>query len=177
MADLLTMFKEKAEELISAVDRKGGLRATIESLRRQMAESDRRRAIARAKAELGQLQRQIDEMIAAIGIQAVGLYETGELASPELQPLCQYIVQLKALLAQQESELAKLEAATAERSISEARLCAACGKNLPKEAAFCPHCGTATASAIKRFCIHCGAELRAEAKFCTRCGQARKELY
>jgi len=176
MADLLTVFKEKAEDLASAIDRKGGIRATLDGLRRQMAESDRRRSTNKVKAELRRLQRQIEEMITAVGVQAVGLHEAGKLTSAELQPLCQHIVQLKATLAQQEAELAKLEATVAGSSASGARLCTACGKPLPEDATFCPYCGAASPKPVeKRFCMNCGAELRPEAKFCARCGQVAKE--
>jgi|YNPNPStandDraft_1061719.scaffolds.fasta_scaffold20952_3 RNA polymerase subunit RPABC4/transcription elongation factor Spt4 len=177
MTDLVKTFKEKAETLVSAIDRKGGVRATLESLRRQMAESDRRRAIHNVRAELRRIQQQIEEMINAVGVQAVGLYEAGKLTSPELQPLCQHIVQLKAAVAQQEAELAKLEASAAGSSALGAKLCIACGKPLPDKATFCPYCGTASPKAMaKRFCTNCGSALRFEAKFCAKCGQAVQDL-
>jgi len=176
MSDLLTVFKQKAEDLASAIDRKGGIRATLESLRRQMAEADQRRAIAKVRAELKRLQKQIEEMVTAVGVQAVGLHEAGRLSAPELQPLCEHIVQLKAAVAQQEAELAKLEAVTASTDTTGTRLCAACGKPLPEDATFCPYCGAAAPKvAEKRFCTSCGAELRADAKFCAKCGQAVKD--
>ncbi len=118
MADLVETFKRKAEDLITSINQKGGIKATLEGLRRQMAEADRRRAITKVKEELRRLDRQINEMITAVGIQAVGLHQAGRLSSPELTPLCQHIVELKTALAQQEAELAKLEAQTAQAAAS-----------------------------------------------------------
>jgi len=178
MPDLISTFRDKAEGLLETLDRKGGVRSMIDSLRRQMAESDRRRTIHQAKAELQRLGGQINEMITAVGVQAVGLHQVGRLTSPELQPLCQHIVELKAALTQQEAELSKLEAeasAASAAAASAARACVSCGKPLPAEGTFCPYCGAAMPppqAAAARFCIHCGTELRPGARFCARCGQA-----
>ena len=148
MSDILSTFRQKAEDLAAAINRSGGLRATIESLRRQMAEADRRRAMTRAKGQLKRLDAQIAEMVTAVGVQAVGLHKAGNLNSPELQPLCQHIVELEAELAQQRAELARLEALAAPAPLPEA------------------------AALEERFCAHCGAPLREGARFCARCGKA-----
>ncbi len=149
--DLLDSFKQKAEELAGVVNRQGGLKATIEGLRRQMAESDRRRAMTKARTELKQLERQISEMITAIGIQAVGLYKSGNLTSVELQPLCQHVAELQATVAQQEAELARLEAeanaAAAAQATPGVTQCSKCGKPLPVQGPFCPFCGAPVAAA------------------------------
>ena len=171
MSDLLEVFKQKADALITAIERKGGIRGSIEALRRQMAEADRRRAIGKVKAELGRLDNQITEMITAVGVQAVGLHQAGRLVVPELEPLCEHILQLKAALAQQEVELAKLTATAGVASTGE-RTCSACGQPLPGDGTFCPHCGAPVGGAEEtRLCAHCGAPLRPQARFCQRCGQ------
>jgi hypothetical protein len=144
--DLLESFRQKAEELAGTVNRQGGLKATIDSLRRQMAEADRRRAMGRAKSELKQLNRQINEMIMAIGVQAVGLYKAGQLTSMELRPLCQHVADLQATVAQQETELARLEAETKATVASSAAQCSKCGRPLPAQSAFCPFCGNPMAT-------------------------------
>jgi hypothetical protein len=172
MADLLGTFKRRAEDMVDAINRRGGLSGTIESLRKQMAASDQRRAVAKAKDEINRLDRQIIEMITAVGVQAVGLHRSGHLNSPELQPLCQHIAELEAALAAQKAELASLELTMRESAPSEAGFCPACGKQPPEGATFCPYCGTTMpASAPERFCVHCGARLRAASKFCPRCGK------
>ena len=144
--DLLESFRQKAEELAGTVNRQGGLKATIDSLRRQMAEADRRRAMGRAKSELKQLNRQINEMIMAIGVQAVGLYKAGQLTSMELRPLCQHVADLQATVAQQETELARLEAETKATVAFSAAQCSKCGRPLPAQSAFCPFCGNPMAT-------------------------------
>jgi len=171
MLDLLEVFRQKAEGLIEAIDRKGGVRGSIQALQRQMAEADRRRAIGKIKAELKRLDGQITEMITAVGVQAVGLHEAGELTIPELQPLCEHIVQLKAALAQQKVELVKLTATPGPQPAAEIT-CGACGRSVPDEGPFCPHCGARLQAKDEvRVCPHCGAALRAQARFCQKCGQ------
>ena len=172
MADLLGAFREKAEDLIGAINRRGGIRATIDGLRRQMAEADRRRAVSRVRGELKRLDRQITEMITAVGVQAVGLHKAGRLGSPELQPLCQHLVELEAALAKQEAELAKLESQLQQTVGPGRRLCAACSKPLMEGGTFCPHCGAAVSTQeAERFCAYCGTQLRPRARFCARCGE------
>ena len=148
-----------------------------------MADADRRRMMGQVKAELRRLEGQITEMTTAIGLQAVGLHEAGKLTTPELQPLCQHVVELKQAVAQQEAELAKMEAeaATAAAKAASAlpaaataagveRVCPTCGRGVPAESSFCPYCG-ATLPQLKQFCSHCGSELRPNARFCAKCGQ------
>ena len=133
----------------------------------------------KVKAELKRLDRQINEMIMAVGVQAIGLHEAGKLASPELQPLCQHILELKATLAQQETELANLQAVDPQEKAASGDHCPTCNKLLPGECTFCPYCGAAAATAEpapkERFCTACGASLRPKALFCAKCGQTVNE--
>ncbi|MBN1401527.1 MAG: zinc ribbon domain-containing protein [Anaerolineae bacterium] len=171
MAELLGTFRRKAEDLVGAINRQGGISATIASLRRQMEISDRRRAISKVKSDLQRLDRQITEMITAVGVQAVGLHKAGRLSSPELQPLCAHIVELESAVARQKAELATLETQLREETASDERICPSCGKLAPESATFCPYCGgTLPAQNPERFCVDCGASLRAGARFCARCG-------
>jgi RNA polymerase subunit RPABC4/transcription elongation factor Spt4 len=174
MTDIFSSFRRRAEDLIDSINGAGGLRTTVEGLRRQMADSDRRRAIGRARSELRQLDAQINEMITAVGVQAVGLHRAGRLTAPELTPLCEHIVQLEAAVAQQREELVILEAKEAKVTRPEERTCTQCGHALPPSATFCPYCGAAAPrpeTAQPHFCANCGASLREGAKFCARCGQ------
>ncbi len=172
MADILGTFRQKGEELLGSIQRAGGLRATIESLRRQMAEADRKRAMTKVRVELKRLDAQIAEMVTAVGVQAVGLHKAGKLDALELQPLAAHIVELEAAVAEQRSELARLEALAAAERSPEERRCAHCGRPLAENGTFCPHCGQAApaAQAEEAFCAQCGARLRSKAKFCARCG-------
>jgi RNA polymerase subunit RPABC4/transcription elongation factor Spt4 len=175
MADILGPFKRRAEELIDSVNSAGGLRATVEGLRTKMAESDRRRAIGRARSELKRLDAQITEMITAVGVQAVGLHRTGRLSAPELAPLCEHIVELETAVSQQRDELSRLETAAGRGTSQEERKCAQCAQLLPPNGTFCPYCGAAApkpVAAEQRYCANCGASLREGARFCARCGQS-----
>lgn len=174
MTDILGSFRRRAEDLIDSVNSAGGLRTTVDSLRRQMADSDRRRAMGKARSELRRLDAQINEMITAVGVQAVGLHRSGRLAAPELTPLCEHIVQLEAAVAQQREELSQLEAKDPKVSQSVERTCVQCGHVLPPGGTFCPYCGAPAPrsdAAEPRFCANCGASLREGARFCPRCGQ------
>lgn len=176
MAEVLHNLRKRAEELIASINSAGGLKATIEGLRRQMAEADRRRAMAQVRAELKRLENEITEMNTAIGIQAVGLHKEGRLQVPELAPLCQHIIELEATLSQQREQLRQLEALAEISDSTGERRCSQCQHILPDGATFCPYCGTpAPASSPKspvRFCTHCGAKLRPESRFCSQCGEA-----
>ena len=176
MAQLVSTFREKAGGLIAAINDRGGIRATIEALRRQMAEADRRRMVSKVKSELKRLDRQVTEMITAVGVQAVGLHKAGKLHSPELQPLCEHIVELEAAVAKQKAELATLEAAHRGSQAADPAACKACGKPLIDGATFCAHCGAPVPPGISeaggaRFCVHCGTAMRPGARYCQRCGQ------
>ena len=174
MADLLGSFRDKAEALVSSINSEGGVRGTIESLRRKMAEADRKRTVRKLKTELQQIERQIGEMLTAVGVQAVALKRAGALSSPELAPLCERIIDLEELLQEQKRELGRIEAeAQAERAAAAGTVCVKCGQPLPPTGEFCPHCGQPrpTASAPPAFCAHCGATLREGARFCPRCGR------
>ena len=197
MAELLDAFKKKTEDVLDSINRSGGLRGTIDSLRRQMAEADRKRAVARARSQLESLKHEVTEMTNAIGLQAIGLYEAGKLSSPELQPLCQHVVSLKAAIFHAEQELEQLTETSGPQEAGKATpvaaapasepagsvaavpevTCIKCGATWPASAAFCAFCGNPLAPAqaegrVVRFCIQCGAALRQGAKYCSKCGTA-----
>ncbi len=174
MTDFLGPFRKRAEDLVDSINSAGGVRATVEGLRKQMAESDRRRAIGKARSELKRLDVQINELITAVGVQAVGLHKAGRLTAPELAPLCEHIVQLQTAVAQQREALGHLESADARAAASAERVCAQCAQALPPNATFCPYCGAPAPRAPaeeQRYCATCGATLREGARFCARCGQ------
>lgn len=171
MDDLMQAIKARAESLLAEINRPGGVRSTIDTIRRRMAEADQRRAISRAREELKQLEARLNETITAVGLQAVGLHEAGRLDSPELQPLCQHVVEIKQALREQEEELQTLDALAAARREPQAELCPSCGRPLPAEGVYCAHCGAPIQARLSsRFCARCGSPLRADAKFCAHCG-------
>ncbi|NLG49836.1 MAG: zinc-ribbon domain-containing protein [Chloroflexi bacterium] len=172
MPDLLEVFREKADSLLSSINSQGGIRSTIDSLRRQMEAADRRRAMSKAKSELKRLNEQVTEMITAVGVQAVGLHQAGKLNSIELRPLCQHIVELKQEVTRLESELAKMEAEVAQETAAAAvGKCPHCGQSVSDNSSFCPYCGQRIEKPQERFCAACGSSLRPGSKFCARCGR------
>ncbi|MGI6379786.1 MAG: zinc ribbon domain-containing protein [Anaerolineae bacterium] len=171
MSDLIDLFRTKAEDLLAGINRAGGLKATVEALRKQMEISDRRRAVSRAKADIKRTHEQITDLVTAVGLQAVALHEAGRLQVVELDPLCSQIVELRNVVRDLENDLARLEAeadAAAARHAGEH--CPACGKTVQPGLRFCPHCGTTLAPTLAA-CPHCHSPIRAEAKFCSRCGR------
>lgn len=178
MADLIHTFKEKAESLVTAINSESGVKATIASLRRRMAEADRKRAMRKIKAELQRIEQQIDELLTSVGVQAVALERAGALSSPELAPLCERIIDLERLLEEQRQALAKVEAealAAAQSALqtSVQTVCPHCGKPLAATGEFCPYCGQPrpAQAPAPAFCAHCGAPLREGARYCAHCGQ------
>jgi hypothetical protein len=173
VAELLSTFREKAGGLIAAINDRGGISATIEALRRQMAEADRRRMMTKVKSELKRLDRQITEMTTAVGVQAVGLHRAGKLRSRDLQPLCEHIVELEEAVEGQKARLAALKGADQAAQGTDTSTCTSCNRPLMEGATFCAHCGAQVPEAdAALFCIYCGAAMRPGARFCQRCGQA-----
>jgi hypothetical protein len=184
MPDLLEVFKKKADDVLGSINRSGGLRGTIDGLRRQMADADRKRAMSRARVEIKRLDGQVSEMVTAIGLQVVGLFEAGKLASPELEPLCQHIVDLKAVVAQQEKELARLEAeveaeaAALAKAKVEAEAAALAKAKLEAEAVALAKAHVESAAkplgtpvnVLGATCQKCAKQLPAGATFCAFCG-------
>jgi len=180
MDELLKAVTARAEGVLKDLNRPGGLKATIQNIRRKMAEADQKRAISRARAELKRLEQQLTETITAVGVQAVALHEAGRLGSEELAPLCQHVVDIKATLAEEKEELAALEALVAAREQQTVERCTSCGRPLPEQGLYCAYCGAPIPSRVAaqppapapaRHCVHCGAELRPGSKFCPVCGQ------
>ncbi len=176
MSDILNAAKSRAQELISDLSRPGGLRSTVESIKRRMAVADERRALRRARDEVERLEAQLGETLTALGLQSLGLYEAGDLPSPELEPLCERAVTIRQSLTDQKEALDRLEALARARREAPSRRCPSCGQAIPDESAFCPHCGAAVAPRIEpHLCAACGSQLREDAKFCPKCGAPTSE--
>ncbi len=185
MSDLITVFRDQAQALWHKISDEGGLQETVSALRQRMAEADRRRAVAKARGQLRELEAQIEDLVTAVGVQAVGLYRSGRLQSPELDPLCQHVAELQRTLEEQEAELTRLEAKleasrdaeasqerqaasnaapeasateTAAAPAEQSRRCPACGKSLPKgDFAFCPYCAKALPPQEPLMPSHCAS--------------------
>jgi len=173
MDSLLHSAKARTEKVLHELNGPHGPRSTIGSLQRKVSEAGRRRAIRRARATLHRLQGQLNETVAAVGIEAVALHEAGTLVSPELAPLCQHVLEIRASLAEQKEALARLEAPRTGPEVAQGGVCDACGQPLPLAGLFCPYCGTAIpGQSGAAYCAQCGSALRPGSKFCPHCGQA-----
>jgi len=171
MSDMLNAVKSRAQELIADLSRPGGLRSTVESIKRRMAIADERRALKRAREEVERLESQLSEALTALGLQSLGLYDSGRLSFPELEPLCRRSIAIRQSLADQKEALERLEALARARREAPSRLCPSCGRPVPDEGTFCPHCGAPVARPTEpRSCPACGSQLRGDARFCPQCG-------
>lgn len=175
MADLMASFREQAQALWRKIREEGGLQETVAGLRQRMAEADQRRAIHKARSQLRELRGQIDELITAVGVQTVGLYRSGRLKAPELEPLCQHVAELQRTLEEQETELVRLEdeleAAQDAAAREEAAQKAGAQETAPQEASApspdatskqaprCPACGKALPEGDLAYCPHCAQPL------------------
>jgi hypothetical protein len=142
MDDLFDSVKSRAETMLAELTGAGGLRSTIDSIRKKMAVADQRRAMARARDELKRLDAQLGDTITAVGLQAVSLHERGQLESPILAPLCQHVVTVRTALSEQKEELARLEAMIEARRRESEPTCPSCDRPVAPDGTFCAYCGT-----------------------------------
>jgi len=171
MNDMIDAVKARAQGLMAELSRPGGLRGTIESVRRRMAIADQRRAIRRARDEVKRLEGQLDETVTVIGLQSVALYQAGRLPATDLGPLCERVIEIRQSLAEQKDTLERLEDLAQARRQVPVDLCPSCGQPVPMAGIFCPHCGaTLEARMSSRVCATCRSALRQDAKFCPKCG-------
>jgi RNA polymerase subunit RPABC4/transcription elongation factor Spt4 len=174
VSEIFDQLKEGTGQVLSEVDRlrKSGQTA-LAGLQQRMADADRRRKIEGVRKELAALQKEIDQMAKALGLQAFGLYEEKKLTHSELVKLCEHIAALKLKASEKEKELAALQPTPPPPPAT----CLTCGRELPAEGGFCPYCGAPRAEKKapdaepqRRFCARCGAVLRPGVKFCPKCG-------
>ena len=109
-------------------------------------EAEKMARVNKIGSEVGGLNRQIQEAIAAIGAKVVELHQAGQIHVPELADQVAMIKELQAQLAEKEAELAAAKAAKLEEGEVEAEeaaeaKCPACGAEMGETAKFCPTCG------------------------------------
>jgi rRNA maturation endonuclease Nob1 len=145
-------------------------------------EAERLRRLTQAQSQLRALGRQLDERVAALGQQALALYDSGALSQPELLTGCEGIDALRQQIADQEARIEQIREETPpETQVPPATItCPECGAHLPLEARFCNSCGASVKPAAEpeslevsllQVCPSCQAEIPAEAIFCPECGQ------
>ncbi len=129
-------------------------------------EADRLRRSTQAQSALKALQRDLEAQVAAMGQEALALYDAGTLTQPELLAICPRIDALREQITAQEAEVERIsqekpptaageeparpaEAAApireqpreAPAAAPQGRACPACQSPLPPGVRFCPECG------------------------------------
>jgi predicted amidophosphoribosyltransferase len=149
-------------------------------------EADRLRRVTRAQSELRTFQQQLATVTAALGRQALTLYDAGKLTQPELLATCRR--ELDSLRQQIMAQQAEIERIREEKppeatpAPQYGHMCPHCRIQLPPEAGFCPRCGSQAmdvaqpqpAATVR--CARCGVPMSAQALFCTCCGARAEEV-
>ncbi len=129
-------------------------------------EADRLLRVTQAQSALKALERDLEAQMAAIGQQAVALYDAGTLTQPELLAILPQIDTLRQQIAAQEAEVERIrqekppeapapaeeeppqapapaqeEPPEAPAPAPQGRLCPQCQSELPADVRFCPECG------------------------------------
>lgn len=129
-------------------------------------EADRLLRVTQAQSALKALERDLEAQMAAIGQQAVALYDAGTLTQPELLAILPQIDTLRQQIAAQEAEVERIrqekppeapapaeeeppqapapaqeEPPEAPAPAPQGRRCPQCHTELPADVRFCPECG------------------------------------
>jgi RNA polymerase subunit RPABC4/transcription elongation factor Spt4 len=144
-------------------------------------EADRLRRVTQAQSALNKLKGELTTHTTAIGTRAVELYDSGALAVPELQELCQQMDGLRQQIADQQGEIERIRqekapeapgAAPAPTAAPAGRPCPNCNAEVPAGVKFCPNCGSKVDVAPAQIaCPNCGATVPAGSRFCPECGK------
>ena len=144
-------------------------------------EADRLRKVTQAQGALNRLKGELNTQTAAIGARALELYDSGALAVPELQDLCQQADGLRRQVADQENEVQRIREEKAPEAAAPAPAptagpaghpCPNCGTQVPAGVKFCPNCGAKMEVAPAQIaCPNCGAVVPAGSRFCPECGK------
>lgn len=130
-------------------------------------------AIAKIKSSIAALNKQKEEVNAALGRLAYTQFRKGELVDKDLTALCEKLKGFDRQIVEMEEQLSKLQS----QHISGGEPCPHCGKSIDLAAVFCASCGgkidraqIAQANAGKRICTFCGYALSPNIMFCPKCG-------
>jgi RNA polymerase subunit RPABC4/transcription elongation factor Spt4 len=160
MSDIIETIRQGADDLLSGLDQKGQIRSTLEGLRSQWSDLDRRRKISALEKQIKTQRAEMKQLTEALGLQTLSLYETGSITSPELARLCERITELRSEIEAQKAQVEqmKAEAQAQAQALAEARA----QQRAAHAATACPQCGTAV-PANAEFCHKCGAQQKAPA--------------
>lgn len=158
MSDIIETIKQGADDLLSGLDQKGQIRSTIEGIRSQWSDMDRRRKVSSLDKQIKTQRAEMKQLTEALGLQTLSLYETGSITSPELARLCERITELRSEIetGKAQVEQMKAEAKAQAQALAQARA----QQRAAQAATACPQCGAAV-QANDEFCHKCGAQQKA----------------
>lgn len=176
MPEIIESLKQGAGQVLSSIDQKGQIKSTIEGIRRQLSDLERRRRIGLLENQIKALESEARQLTEALGLQTLSLYDAGKVRYPELTRTCERINELRDRVKAAKAELSQLKA---DARATPAR-CPQCGADVSTDAAFCPKCGArlgvATTEAaqprkvVRLRCPRCKTILPPQAAFCPTCG-------
>ena len=122
-------------------------------------EADRLVRINQAQSALKAMQRELEAEVAALGQQALALYDAGTLTQSELLALGPKIDDVRQRIAAQEAEVERIrQEKPPEAAPAQERPAATAEADVAPEGRVCPNCQTPL-SADVRFCPECGAKV------------------
>jgi len=142
-------------------------------------EAERFRRLNQAQGVLKGLQRDLERQTAAMGLQALALYDAGALTQPELVTACQQIDGARQRIADQQAQIERIRQEKPPEPVISAvygHICPRCQILLADEVRFCPRCGTQAVNvappppAAGQTCAQCRAPLPPGTLFCPQCG-------
>jgi RNA polymerase subunit RPABC4/transcription elongation factor Spt4/septal ring factor EnvC (AmiA/AmiB activator) len=145
VSDIIESIKQGADQVLSNIDQQGRLKSTLEGLKSQWTEVERRRHTNQLNNEIKNAQSEMKQLTTALGLQTLSLYDAGKIHRPELARLCERINELRAEIDERKAALAKLK------------------KELSPALTECPQCRAEVASGAD-FCHKCGAQITAPAQ-------------
>ena len=148
----------------------GGLGDLMGGLTKFMPQDDPNMKTFTAQKELADLQKQEEEVYAAIGRK---VFEQNGGADFPAEADKLKLIQSNIAAAKEKMEATQNEAKQAEAAKQQAdaaRTCPNCGAVNPEGVNYCQDCGTKLGAPAKVFCGQCGAENPPGTKFCGSCG-------
>ena len=179
MSDIIESIKHGADQVLSNIDQQGRLKSTLEGLKSQWSEVERRRHTNQLNNEIKNAQSEMKQLTTALGLQTLSLYDVGKVDRPELTRLCERINELRAEIDEKKTALASVKEAMTPSK------CPQCQTEVASGAEFCPKCGAqikapvqqpltgatpATKAVVRLRCPKCKTIVPDGAGFCPTCG-------
>lgn len=181
MSDIIETIKQGAGQVLSEIDQKGQLKSALQGIRAQWNELERRRKKGTLESEIKAKQSEMKQLVEALGLQTLSLFDAGTITHPELARLCERLNELRSEIDQRKDELAALLKQTQGQTAK----CPLCSASVPAGSEFCPKCGAQMGSkpagpavgpaakpqtVVRMRCPKCKTTLPPNSGFCPTCG-------